>query len=114
MQFVSDNIGVMYLGKMIEISPTEDLFAHTLHPYTEGLLSAIPVSDPGLRDSSDKPVLEGELPSPLHLPEGCRFCARCKYAGERCRREQPELREVLPEHFVACHYPLNMPKGDFV
>ena len=113
-QFVSDDVAVMYLGKMIEISPTSDLFAHTLHPYTEGLLSAIPVPDPALRDVSDRPVLEGELPSPLHLPEGCRFCSRCKYADERCHREQPELREVLPEHFVACHYPLNLQGGNTV
>lgn len=105
-QYISDRIAVMYLGKIMELAPEKDLFAHTLHPYTEGLLSAIPVDDPTKRDEEDKPILEGDLPSPLHLPEGCRFCSRCKYAQQVCAQKEPELAEVTPGHYVCCHFPL--------
>lgn len=105
-QYISDRIAVMYLGKIMELAPEQDLFAHTLHPYTEGLLSAIPVEDPTKRDTEDKPILEGDLPSPLHLPKGCRFCARCKYAQAVCQEREPELKEALPGHYVCCHFPL--------
>ena len=105
-QYTSDRIAVMYMGKIVELTSNTDLFAHTLHPYTEGLLSAIPVSDPSLRESHTGPILEGDLPSPLHLPAGCRFCSRCKYAQPICSRQEPQMREVLPGHFVSCHFPL--------
>ena len=105
-QYISDRIAVMYMGKLMELAAEQDLFAHTLHPYTEGLLSAIPVADPQMRDAQDKPILEGDLPSPLHLPKGCRFCSRCKYAQDVCTQREPELREVLPGHYAACHFPL--------
>lgn len=105
-QYISDRIAVMYLGKIMELAPEQDLFAHTLHPYTEELLSAIPVEDPTKRDTEDKPILEGDLPSPLHLPKGCRFCARCKYAQAVCQEREPELKEALPGHYVCCHFPL--------
>ncbi len=105
-QYISDRIAVMYMGKLMELAPEQELFAHTLHPYTEGLLSAIPVADPEARDAQNKPILEGDLPSPLHLPQGCRFCSRCKYARDVCTRQEPELHEVLPGHYAACHFPL--------
>lgn len=110
-QYISDRIAVMYLGKIMELAPEQDLFAHTLHPYTEGLLSAIPVEDPTKRDTEDKPILEGDLPSPLHLPKGCRFCARCKYAQAVCQEREPELKEALPGHYVCCHFPLMADAG---
>ena len=105
-QYISDRIAVMYLGKIMELAPEHELFEHTMHPYTEGLLDAIPVGDPTKRDEEDKPILEGDLPSPLNLPKGCRFCSRCKYAQQVCAQKEPELAEVTPGHYVCCHFPL--------
>ena len=76
-----------------------------MHTYTEGLMAAVPIPDPALR-TDDGPLLEGDMPSPTHLPEGCRFHPRCKYCQEKCRKESPELRDLGGGHFVACHYPL--------
>ena len=105
-QYISDRIAVMYLGKIMEIAPVDELFAHTMHPYTEGLLSAIPIPDPVLRDERQESILEGDLPSPLDLPKGCRFCSRCRYVKDLCREREPEFAEKEPGHFVCCHFPL--------
>lgn len=98
---ISDEILVMYVGCMVEKCGTDELFARQLHPYTKGLLSAIPV--PRLRERSKRVILEGEISSPVEPKPGCRFAPRCPYATDMCRTKQPALEEVLPEHFVACH-----------
>ena len=97
----ADDIAVMYLGQLVEKAGSEDLFAHPMHPYTEALLSAIPV--PSLRNRKKRIVLKGEITSPVNLPQCCHFAARCPYATEECFASSPELREVAPDHFVACH-----------
>ena len=105
-RYVSDDIGVMYLGQLVESSDSEEIYKNPLHPYTKGLLSCIPIADPKLARAHASAGVEGDLPSPLHLPQGCRFCSRCKYARDVCTRQEPELREVLPGHYAACHFPL--------
>jgi len=102
---VSDRVMVMYLGKVCEVAPPDALYEHPAHPYTAALLAAIPVPDPEDRPDETR-VLGGEIPSPVHPPSGCRFRTRCPRAGERCPTEEPELREIAPGQFVACHYPL--------
>lgn len=103
---VSDHIAVMYLGKIVEIAPKEKLFQHSMHPYTEGLLAAIPISSPFQREDKKRIVLSGDIPNPANPPSGCRFHTRCSYCNEKCRNDVPELIETEPDHFVACHYPL--------
>ena len=102
---VSDRVMVMYLGKVCEVAPPDALYENPAHPYTAALLAAIPVPDPEIQPDESK-VLGGEIPSPVHPPSGCRFRTRCPRAGERCPTEEPELRELAPGQFVACHYPL--------
>lgn len=102
-KYISDRIIVMYLGTMVEFSTTEELYAHPLHPYTKVLLSSIPVADPQLVRKQKRIMVRGEVPSPVNPPDCCRFAERCPYATERCREALPELREVSPGHFVACH-----------
>jgi peptide/nickel transport system ATP-binding protein len=102
---VSDRVMVMYLGKVCEVATPDLLYAQPAHPYTAALLAAIPVPDPGVRPE-DQPVLGGEIPSPMHPPSGCRFRTRCPRAQPRCGEEEPELEEVAPGQFVACHFPL--------
>ena len=99
---ISDEILVMYLGCMVEKCESKELFRHQLHPYTKGLISAIPVPD--ITVEKKKVVLHGELTSPINPKPGCRFAKRCPYAAEKCMNEQPEMKEELPGHFVACHY----------
>ncbi|MBR3400797.1 MAG: ATP-binding cassette domain-containing protein [Parasporobacterium sp.] len=99
---ISDQIVVMYLGQIVEKSGTRDLFANTLHPYTQALLSAIPI--PSLQHEKKRIVLRGELSSPINPKPGCRFAPRCIYATDKCRAESPELREYSDGHYVACHY----------
>jgi peptide/nickel transport system ATP-binding protein len=102
---VSDRVVVMYLGKICEVGPPDDLYAQSAHHYTHALLSAIPVPDPTVV-REDKAGVAGELPSPLAPPSGCRFRTRCPAAQDRCASEEPLLREIAPNHFVACHFPL--------
>ena len=102
-KYISDRIGVMYLGNMVELATSQELFDKPLHPYTQALLSAIPLPDPKVERERSRIVLEGSVSSPINLPNNCRFCTRCKYCTEQCRKEVPPLREVEPGHFVACH-----------
>ena len=100
---ISDRIAVMYLGNMVELSNSVDLYKKPLHPYTEALLSAVPIADPKASRERKKIMLTGDVPSPVNPPEGCRFSGRCSRCSERCMKERPQLREVEPGHFVACH-----------
>jgi oligopeptide transport system ATP-binding protein len=105
---VSDRIAVMYLGKIVEISPAEELYERPVHPYTEALLSAVPIPDPDLSEARQQIVLEGDVPSPIMPPKGCRFHPRCRYSTEICTTQEPEL--VLrgsAGHLAACHHPLS-------
>lgn len=99
-KYISDRIGVMYLGNMVEAAPAEDIFKHPQHPYTEALLNAIPTTDVNQKELQ---ILEGDIPSPVNPPHGCKFHTRCKYAMDRCKTEIPKWQEVRPNHFVACH-----------
>lgn len=100
---ISDRVGVMYLGSFVELASNEALYSAPKHPYTQALISAIPEADPDYESTKERTKLEGEVPSPLNPPSGCKFRTRCKYATERCAAEVPEFREVEPDHFVACH-----------
>ena len=100
---ISSRIGVMYLGCLVELGESYELCAHPLHPYSQTLLSAVPLTDPEKNRHRQRILLEGDIPSPLNPPSGCRFHTRCPYATERCKTEMPELREVERDHFVACH-----------
>jgi oligopeptide transport system ATP-binding protein len=103
---VSDRIAVMYLGKIVEISPAEELYKHPIHPYTEALLSAVPIPEVGAQRERTRIVLEGDVPSPINPPAGCRFHPRCRYATDICRVEEPRLTEHRAGHVAACHHPL--------
>jgi peptide/nickel transport system ATP-binding protein len=105
---VSDRIAVMYLGKIVEVSPAEELYQRPVHPYTEALLSAVPVPDPELSAKRERIVLEGDVPSPISPPSGCRFHPRCRYATEICAMEEPPLVAHGTGHLAACHHPLNV------
>ena len=100
---ISDRVGVMYLGSFVELASNEVLYSSPKHPSTQALISAIPEADPDYESQKEKTKLEGEVPSPLNPPSGCKFRTRCKYATERCAQEPPVFREVEPDHFVACH-----------
>ena len=102
---ISDRVGVMYLGSLVELTTSEELYSHPMHPYTQALLSAIPIPDPDVEQARDegKIRLEGQVPSPIDPPPGCKFQGRCRYATERCRQEAPALREYGSGHFAACH-----------
>ena len=100
-EYISDKVGVMYLGKLVEYAPTKELYAHPMHPYTESLLSAVPVADP--EKQMERIPLEGEIPNPANPPSGCYFHTRCRYCTEKCKECAPEYQEVEPGHYVACH-----------
>ena len=100
-RYISDDIMVMYVGTVVEKSSAEELFEHPLHPYTQGLLSAIPL--PVIDQPAAQVILQGEITSPVNPKPGCRFADRCPHATEACTKSQPELKEVSPNHFVACH-----------
>lgn len=100
---ISDRIGVMYLGNLVELTASSNLYSNPLHPYTSALLSAIPIPDPDVEDRRERIILQGELPSPINPPSGCVFRTRCPYAMEACAELKPEWQEVEENHFVACH-----------
>ena len=100
-EHISNTVGVMYLGNLVEYAPTDDIFSEPLHPYTQALFSAIPISDPDRK--MKRIILEGSIPSPANPPEGCKFHTRCSRCMEICKKECPELREIRPGHICACH-----------
>lgn len=104
---ISDRIIVMYLGRIMEISSSDDLYKNPLHPYTKVLISSIPIPDPKIERAREQIVLEGEASDVLDDYKGCRFKSRCKYAKDICNKDVPELKEVSPGHFVACHFKIN-------
>ncbi len=105
-RYLSDTIGVMYLGKMVEIGPSADVATHPLHPYTHGLIEAVPKADPRSEQGRGHQIVKGELPSAIDPPSGCRFRTRCPLADDICAEQEPPLRELRPGHRVACHFPL--------
>ena len=105
-KYISDRIGVMYLGNMVELAQTEELFARPLHPYTEALMAAIPTTD--MDANKELRILEGDIPSPVNPPKGCKFHTRCSRCTEICKHAEPQWTEMVPGHFVACHHPLNV------
>lgn len=104
-KYISDRVGVMYLGNIVELSTTEEIYSHPMHPYTEALFSAIPTTD--IEEKKKAVILEGDIPSPIRPPSGCKFHTRCRYATDICKKVVPVFEEARPGHFVACHHKLN-------
>lgn len=110
-RYISDRVGVMYLGHMMELATSEELYSEPIHPYTQALLSAIPIPDPEVQRNRHRIILEGDVPSPIDPKDNCRFVDRCRFATDRCRKEVPEFREIKKDHFVACHRADKIIKG---
>jgi peptide/nickel transport system ATP-binding protein len=104
-QHISDRVIVMYLGRVMEEAPTEELYASPRHPYTKALLSAVPIPDPREAKARERIMLQGDLPSPANQPSGCFFSTRCWKAQDKCRSVAPEVYEISPNHKIACHFP---------
>ncbi|GAH45659.1 unnamed protein product, partial [marine sediment metagenome] len=101
-EHISDRVAVMYVGKIVEVAETEELFLNPRHPYTEALMSAVPKPDPRLK--MERIILSGEVANPANPPSGCYFHPRCRYSKDLCKKENPQLKEISPEHYVACHF----------
>jgi oligopeptide/dipeptide ABC transporter ATP-binding protein len=110
-KYMAERIGVMYLGKLVEIGSGQDIYERAAHPYTAGLIATIPVPEPSAERAKQGAAIKGELPSPVNPPSGCRFRTRCQFAQERCAAEEPRLRSFGPGHMAACHFPLQTPDG---
>ncbi len=108
-RYLADHIGVMYLGKLVEVGTGADIYSRTAHPYTAGLLAAIPVANPAVERAKTATSIKGELPSPINPPSGCRFRTRCPRAQDRCAEEVPPMSSFGSEHAAACHFPLQEP-----
>jgi peptide/nickel transport system ATP-binding protein len=108
-RYLSNHIGVMYLGKLVEVGPADEVYLTPAHPYTQGLINSAPVADPHAEQAKAQSGVRGELPSALNPPSGCRFRTRCPFAQERCAEEEPLLRSFGPGHLAACHFPLIPP-----
>ncbi len=102
-KYISDRIAVMYLGSVVELATSDELYANTLHPYSKALLSAVPIPDPHKEAQKQRQIIDGDVPSPINKPKGCAFSSRCPLACDKCREAAPQLREAAPGHFVACH-----------
>ena len=106
-KYISNRIAVMYMGEIVELAPTKELFTNTKHPYTEALISSVPVPNPKMRDES-RLIIKNDVPDQMDVPNGCRFYSRCPIATAKCKVEKPELSQGTDEHYFACHYPLNI------
>ena len=102
-KYISDRIAVMYLGSVVELATSDELYTNTLHPYSKALLSAVPIPDPEKETQKKRQIIEGDVPSPINKPKGCAFSSRCPMACDACKQSVPPLREITPGHFVACH-----------
>lgn len=102
-KYISDRIAVMYLGNIVELASSEELYKDTLHPYSKALLSAVPIPDPDKEAQKHRQILTGDVPSPINIPKGCNFAGRCPVACDICKQEKPTLKEVKPGHYVSCH-----------
>jgi oligopeptide transport system ATP-binding protein len=102
-RYISQRVAVMYLGKIVEIGAAQEVYAHPVHPYTQGLMGAVPVADPDYEKSKTYEAMSGEVTSPINCKPGCRFANRCPMATEQCRSEDPPMKQIGPDHFVACH-----------
>jgi len=113
-RYISDRVGVMYLGHMMELAKSEELYENPIHPYTRALLSAIPIPDPDIQRNRNRIMLEGDVPSPINPRECCRFVERCTYAIDKCREITPKFEEIKPGHFVSCHRAKNILNSEIV